>query len=63
MSPKARTITDTNAKPNNRLELIINAAAQMFNAKGYAATSTQDIADEVGLLKGSIYYYINNLGL
>ena len=60
MSPKARTITDTNAKPNNRLELIINAAAQMFNAKGYAATSTQDIADEVGLLKGSIYYYINS---
>ena len=60
MSPKARTITDTNAKPNNRLELIIDAAAQMFNAKGYAATSTQDIADEVGLLKGSIYYYINS---
>ena len=45
---------------NNRLELIIEAAARMFDAKGYSATSTQDIANEVGLLKGSIYYYINS---
>jgi len=32
----------------------------MFDEKGYNATSTQDIATEVGLLKGSIYYYINS---
>ena len=32
----------------------------MFDEKGYNATSTQDIAAEVGLLKGSIYYYINS---
>jgi AcrR family transcriptional regulator len=42
------------------LELIIDAAARMFDEKGYNATSTQDIAAEVGLLKGSIYYYINS---
>lgn len=45
---------------NNRLESIVDAAARMFHTKGYAATSTQDIANEVGLLKGSIYYYINS---
>ena len=39
---------------NNPQELIIEAAARMFDAKGYSATSTQDIANEVGLLKGSI---------
>ncbi|MAU18902.1 MAG: hypothetical protein CMA24_05595 [Euryarchaeota archaeon] len=42
------------------MELIIDAAARMFDEKGYNATSTQDIAAEVGLLKGSIYYYINS---
>ena len=51
---------DAESPSNNRLELIIDAAARMFDAKGYSATSTQDIANEVGLLKGSIYYYINS---
>lgn len=39
---------------------IIDAAARLFDQKGYAATSIQDVADAVGILKGSLYYYINS---
>jgi TetR/AcrR family transcriptional regulator, cholesterol catabolism regulator len=38
---------------------IYTTAAEIFHRKGYAATSLQDIADAVGLLKGSLYYYID----
>jgi AcrR family transcriptional regulator len=38
---------------------IIEHAGKIFYEKGYEATSLQDIADAVGMLKGSIYYYIN----
>lgn len=60
MSQSTRKAESVGNTTNNRLELIIEAAARMFDAKGYNATSTQDIANEVGLLKGSIYYYINS---
>jgi AcrR family transcriptional regulator len=39
---------------------ILKAAAEVFREKGYAATSTQDIADRVGMYKGSLYYYIDS---
>jgi AcrR family transcriptional regulator len=39
---------------------VVDAAARVFHARGYEATSIQDIADEVGILKGSIYYYISS---
>jgi TetR/AcrR family transcriptional regulator, cholesterol catabolism regulator len=47
-------------KAQAREEDIFRAAARIFHRKGYAATSLQDIADEVGLLKGSLYYYIDS---
>jgi TetR/AcrR family transcriptional regulator, cholesterol catabolism regulator len=43
----------------DRTEIIIDAAAEIFRRKGYDATSLQEIADEVGILKGSIYHYID----
>lgn len=43
-----------------RQQEILDAAAAIFQEKGYEATSTQDIADAVGLLKGSLYYYIDS---
>jgi AcrR family transcriptional regulator len=39
---------------------VVDAAVRVFHARGYEATSIQDIADEVGILKGSIYYYISS---
>lgn len=38
---------------------ILEAAAATFAAKGYEATSIRDVADAVGMLGGSLYYYIN----
>lgn len=42
----------------NRERDVTRAAIEVFYEKGYAAASVQDIADIVGVLKGSLYYYI-----
>ncbi len=39
---------------------IIAAAASLFKKKGYRATTLEDIAAAVGMLKGSLYYYIRS---
>lgn len=44
----------------NRDGEIIDAAIEVFSRKGYAAASVQDVADAVGLLKGSLYHYISS---
>jgi AcrR family transcriptional regulator len=38
---------------------VVDAAAKLFSARGYADASVQDIADELGILKGSLYHYID----
>src|SRR5260221_14701391 len=43
---------------SERRRQVLDAAALVFYSKGYDASSTQDIADEVGMLKGSLYYYV-----
>ncbi|KPV44182.1 TetR/AcrR family transcriptional regulator [Alicyclobacillus ferrooxydans] len=45
---------------SNRQKEIALAAVKLFEQKGYHATSVQDIADEVGLQKGSLYHYIHS---
>ena len=47
------------ARGNTRRAEIVRAAAETFYRKGYDATTTQDIAEAVGMLKGSLYYYIS----
>jgi AcrR family transcriptional regulator len=39
---------------------VLDAAAKVFHARGYADASVQDIADELGILKGSLYHYIDS---
>jgi AcrR family transcriptional regulator len=38
----------------------MDAAVLLFWEKGYAGTSIQDIADAVGILKGSLYHYVRS---
>ena len=38
---------------------VLDAAARIFREKGYADTSIQEVADSLGMLKGSLYYYID----
>lgn len=37
---------------------VVAAAAKIFYERGYSAATVQDIADELGILKGSLYHYI-----
>jgi TetR/AcrR family transcriptional regulator, cholesterol catabolism regulator len=39
------------------LDDIVSAAAKIFRTKGYHAGTVRDIADEVGILKGSLYHH------
>ncbi len=39
---------------------ILAAALKIFREKGYHAASMQDLADEVGLQKASLYYYVSS---
>ncbi|MCU1504752.1 MAG: Transcriptional regulator, TetR family [Ilumatobacteraceae bacterium] len=55
---KRSAVAGTGDQPTNRRDDIVRAAAETFYRKGYDATTTQDIADTVGMLKGSLYYYI-----
>lgn len=43
-----------------RYQQILDAATEIFHKRGYADSSIQEIADEVGILKGSLYYYMNS---
>ncbi len=55
----AKTAPDRKASGDRRQE-IIDAAAAIFARKGYEATSIQDVAEAVDILKGSLYYYIKS---
>jgi AcrR family transcriptional regulator len=39
---------------------IVAAAAEVFHENGYRAATLQEVASRVGLLKGSLYYYIES---
>jgi AcrR family transcriptional regulator len=43
----------------DRFEQMVSVAAEVFQQKGYDGASLQDIADAVGILKGSFYHYID----
>lgn len=47
-------------KRKARMQRIIDAGARVFAQKGYHATRMQDIADELDLQKGSLYYYFKS---
>lgn len=44
-------------RADNRLRLVLDAAARLFREKGYASTSMRDIASASGMLPGSLYYH------
>ena len=47
-------------RQDNRRFQLLDAAARLFNERGYHATSMRDIAKEVGMLSGSIYYHFQS---
>jgi TetR/AcrR family transcriptional regulator, cholesterol catabolism regulator len=49
-----------NQRQDNRRTQLLDAAARLFAERGYHATSMRDIAKEVGMLSGSIYYHFES---
>lgn len=43
-----------------REDQLLEAATRLFKEKGYHNTSMQDLADALGVQKGSLYYYIES---
>ena len=50
--------TSRTRRRRKRDEEVLNAAAKVFSERGYSDASVQDVADELGILKGSLYHYI-----
>src|SRR5258705_3211560 len=47
-------------EPVDRRERILLSAATLFARKGVAATTVREIADEVGILSGSLYHHFES---
>lgn len=39
---------------------VLDAAIEIFWRKGYSAAYISDVADQLGMLKGSLYYYVDS---
>lgn len=51
--------TAANGEPKRRDDDVLAAAIKVFYDQGYANATVQDVADELGILKGSLYHYID----
>lgn len=48
------------ARKETRRQEILRISSRIFREKTYDGTTLKDIADAVGMLKGSLYYYISS---
>jgi len=60
LAPSGSGAGGSGNRSRRRRQEVVDAAARVFAEKGYDAASIQDIAEELGILKGSIYYYIDS---
>jgi TetR/AcrR family transcriptional regulator, cholesterol catabolism regulator len=56
---REKAVSDVVGAPDRR-EVIRDAAAELFAAKGVAATTVREIADAVGILSGSLYHHFKS---
>lgn len=57
-TPRARLVR--NSRVLRRADEIIDAAARVFAERGYHGTTTQAIADVLGMRQASLYYYFQS---
>ena len=48
------------AQPQAKRDAVLHVAAQMFNERGFHATSLDDIAARLNVTKPTLYYYVKN---
>lgn len=58
-SPWASTLSRAQKREAKR-NAVLSTAAQMFNERGFQATSLDDIARELNVTKPTLYYYLKN---
>ena len=59
-APTEERRKDGAGKARRRDAEVIDVAATIFYERGYATATVQDVADALGMLKGSLYYYIDS---
>src|SRR5689334_17206228 len=47
-------------KRGDRLQLLLDRSAELFNLRGISATSVADLADTLQISRASLYYYIDD---
>lgn len=58
--PPFRRRTDPATDRERKREVVLLAAVRMFNARGFQATSLDDLAASLGVTKPTIYHYLGN---
>src|SRR5262245_19256116 len=53
-------MVQSESRQRGRPDVILAAAARLFSTRGFHATSMQDIAESVGILKGSLYHHFES---
>jgi AcrR family transcriptional regulator len=59
-SERTRSAAPRTLKGAERAQQIMEIAEKLFHKQGYAQTSMDDIGRAAGLLKGSLYYYMDS---
>jgi len=58
MTHKVKTFTPGGTTPHHEKEkLIIEAARKRFGRYGYSKVTMEEVAEDIGVVKGAIYYY------
>jgi len=60
LRPERGNLFDRDQAGAMKLEELLRAASRLFNRKGVAATSVDEVAAEVGATKGVVYHYLND---
>ena len=60
MTAKSRPRAAARARSTNRRIEILRAAAVCFRRRGYHGASVEEIAQELGMRKGNLYYYFRD---
>ncbi|WP_285731884.1 TetR/AcrR family transcriptional regulator [Nocardiopsis sp. ATB16-24] len=58
--PRSASTPRRRRAPRKRDADVMEAAIAVMSERGYAATSIQEVADRVGVLKGSLYHYFSS---
>ncbi|MEV0829782.1 TetR/AcrR family transcriptional regulator [Nonomuraea rubra] len=59
-SPAKRQRTTSSGSASERRDHLVKLAAELFARKGFQATTVREIADEAGILSGSLYHHFDS---